>query len=158
MNKLLNKIIVFFYIFFLISCAYEPVFKQGIYNFEIDKIEMIGEKKINRIIENKLSLIKKGNDSDKRKYDILIESEKKKIIVSNDSKGDPLKFEMVLSVNFKLIDSGNLVLDKNIIKKNIYNNESDKFELEQNEEIILENLSNKVSNLIISSIINLNDN
>ena len=83
---------------------------------------------------------------------------KKKIIVSNDSKGDPLKFEMVLSVNFKLIDSGNLVLDKNIIKKNIYNNESDKFELEQNEEIILENLSNKVSNLIISSIINLNDN
>ena len=65
---------------------------------------------------------------------------------------------MVLSVNFKLIDSGNLVLDKNIIKKNIYNNESDKFELEQNEEIILENLSNKVSNLIISSIINLNDN
>ena len=158
MNKLLNKIIVFFYIFFLISCAYEPVFKQGIYNFEIDKIEMIGEKKINRIIENKLSLIKKGNDSDKRKYDILIESEKKRLIISNDSKGDPLKFEMVLTINFKLIDNGILALDKNIIKKNIYNNESDKFELEQNEDIILENLSNKVSDLIISSIINFNDN
>ena len=158
MNKLLNKIIVFFYIFFLISCAYEPVFKQGIYNFEIDKIEMIGEKKINRIIENKLSLIKKGNDSDKRKYDILIESRKKRLIISNDSKGDPLKFEMVLTINFKLIDNGILALDKNIIKKNIYNNESDKFELEQNEDIILENLSNKVSDLIISSIINFNDN
>jgi outer membrane lipopolysaccharide assembly protein LptE/RlpB len=158
MNKLLNKIIVFFYIFFLISCAYEPVFKQGIYNFEIDKITMIGEKKINRTIENKLSLIKKGNDSDKRKYNILIESEKKRLIISNDSKGDPLKFEMVLTINFKLIDNGILVLDKNIIKKNIYNNESDKFELEQNEDIILENLSNKVSDLIISSIINFNDN
>ena len=158
MNKLLNKIIVFFYIFFLISCAYEPVFKQGIYNFEIDKITMIGEKKINRTIENKLSLIKKGNNSDKRKYNILIESEKKRLIISNDSKGDPLKFEMVLTINFKLIDNGILVLDKNIIKKNIYNNESDKFELEQNEDIILENLSNKVSDLIISSIINFNDN
>tara|TARA_A100001011_G_scaffold372416_1_gene430783 strand:+ start:2336 stop:2812 length:477 start_codon:yes stop_codon:yes gene_type:complete len=158
MNKLINKIIVFFFTFFLISCAYEPLFKQGTYNFEIEKISMKGEKNINRIIENKLSLIKKSNDSEKIKYNILIESEKKRLIISNDSKGDPLKFEMVLTVNFKLIDDGNLVLDKDVIKKNIYNNESDKFELEQNEDIILENLSNKVSDLIISSIINLNDN
>tara|TARA_A100001011_G_C13736254_1_gene605590 strand:- start:48 stop:524 length:477 start_codon:yes stop_codon:yes gene_type:complete len=158
MKKLINKIILVSFTFFFISCAYEPVFKQGTYNFEIEKVSMKGVKKINRIIENKLSLVEKGNDNEKKKYNILIESEKKRLIVSNDSKGDPLKFEMVLSVNFKLIDGENLVLDKDIIKKNIYNNESDKFELEQNEEIILENLSNKVSNLIISSIINLNDN
>ena len=158
MNKLLNKIVLFSFTFFLISCAYEPVFKEGIYNFEIEEITMTGEKNINRIIENKLSLIKKTNDNEKRRYNILVESEKEKLIISNDSKGDPLKFEMVLSVNFKVINDSNIVLDKDIIKKNIYNNESDKFELEQNEDIILENLSNKVSNEIISSIINLNDN
>lgn len=158
MNKLINKIIVFSFTFFFISCAYEPVFKEGVYNFEIEKISISGEKDINRIIKNKLSLIKKGNDTDKTRYNILIESEKERLIISNDSKGDPLKFEMVLSVNFKIINKGNLVLDKDIIKSNIYNNESDKFELEQNENIILENLSDKISNVIISSIINLNDN
>ena len=43
-------------------------------------------------------------------------------------------------------------------QKNIYNNESDKFKLEQSEKIIIENLSEKISDNIISSIINLNDN
>ena len=66
MKKLINKIIVVSFTFFFISCAYEPVFKQGTYNFEIEKISMKGVKKINRIIENKLSLIEKGNDNEKK--------------------------------------------------------------------------------------------
>ena len=45
-----------------------------------------------------------------------------------------------------------------IQKSNIYDNESDKFKLEQNERIILENLAEKISDIIITSIINLNDN
>ena len=51
-----------------------------------------------------------------------------------------------------------LLLKKKIIKNNIYNNDVDKFKLEQNEKIILENLAEKISETIISSIINLDDN
>ena len=58
----------------------------------------------------------------------------------------------------KLIKMEKLLFKNKIEKNNIYNNESDKFKLEQNEKIILENLSEKISDNIISSIINLDDN
>ena len=49
-------------------------------------------------------------------------------------------------------------MTSNIKKDNIYNNDSDQFELEQTEDIILRNLSDNASDIIISSIINLDDN
>mgnify|MGYP004031760179 FL=1 len=45
-----------------------------------------------------------------------------------------------------------------MVKNNLYNNVTDKFELERNEKIILQNLSEKISEIVISSIMNLNDN
>ena len=70
--------------------------------------------------------------------------------------------------NKKLTSStvGDLPNDKDIIlrvikqieKNNIYDNDADKFKVQQNEEIILENIADKISEIIISSIINLNDN
>ena len=61
-------------------------------------------------------------------------------------------------VRYELKKNGKLLLSKDIEKSNIYNNISDKFELQQNELIITENLSEKVADIIISSIINLDDN
>ena len=57
-----------------------------------------------------------------------------------------------------MISDGKILLNNKIEKNNIYNNDSDQFKLEQTEEIILENLSESISGIIISSIINLNDN
>ena len=68
------------------------------------------------------------------------------------------------AMNFEVEDSfyfshnEKLLLKKELIKNNVYNNDIDKFNLEQNEKIILENLSQKISETIISSIINLDDN
>ena len=50
------------------------------------------------------------------------------------------------------------MLISEIEKKNIYNNDSDQFKLEQTEDIILKNLSESIGDTIISSIINLDDN
>ena len=51
-----------------------------------------------------------------------------------------------------------MIIFLEIIKKSIYNNDSNKFELERDEDIILKNLSEKIGEDIISSIININDN
>ena len=77
---------------------------------------------------------------------------------SKDSKGDPLKVELIVTTNYEIKYNNASILNKEIKKNNIYNNNTDKFELEQNEKIIIENLSNKISEIIISSIINLDDN
>ena len=140
------------------ACSYKPVFSENNYNFEINEIIFSGERYINRIIKNKFDLIKKENRQDKKIYNLLINTNKEKIIVSKDSKGDPLKFDLIVTTYFEINSEEKLIFKKEIIKNNIYNNDVDKFKLEQNEKIILENLSEKISETIISSIINLDDN
>ena len=65
---------------------------------------------------------------------------------------------MLITVKYKLMKDESLVIEKKIEKNNIYNNDTDQFQLEQSEKIILENMSENISDIIISSIINLNDN
>ena len=157
MNKFL-KFLAFFLILILSACSYKPIFSENNYNFEINDIIFTGERYINRIIKNNLDLIKKEDKQRKREYNLLIQTSKKKLIVSKDSKGDPLKFDLIVTTYFEISHNEKLLLKKELIKNNVYNNDIDKFNLEQNEKIILENLSQKISETIISSIINLDDN
>ena len=140
------------------ACSYKPIFLEKDYTFEIGNISVNGKNEINNVITNKLNLIKTKNDEKKRIYNILISSNKTINIISKDTKGDPLKFELVVSVRYELREKERLLQSKEIEKTNIYNNISDKFELEQKETIITENLSEKIGDIIISSIINLDDN
>ena len=48
---------------------------------------------------------------------------------------------MIIFVEYKVLKNGNLLLNNKIEKNNVYNNVSDKFELEQTEDIILEKLT-----------------
>ncbi len=158
MNKFYIKYIPFLFVFLLVSCSYKPIFSEKNYNFEIKKVDYIGERQINNIIKNKLNLIKKSESLEKKEYNLTINSSKEKIIVSKDSKGDPLKFEIIISTDYIVEYNNSLLLSKKIKRNNIYNNSTDKFKLEQNEKIIIENLTEKIGEVIISSIINLDDN
>ena len=158
MNNIVIKTLTFFFIIGLSACSYKPIFSEQNHGFEIEKIILNGEKDINRIINSKLKSIKSDGEIKKEKYTLVIQSKKNREIVSKDSKGDPLKFKMVISIEYKLSKKGNLILSNKIEKDNVYNNDSDKFELEQTEDIILEKLTGSISDSLISSIINLNDN
>ena len=158
MNNIFIKTITFFFIIGLSACSYKPIFSEQNYGFEIEKIILNGEKDINRIINSKLKSIKSDGEIEKERYTLVIQSKKNREIVSKDSKGDPLKFKMVISIEYKLSKKGNLILSNKIEKDDVYNNDSDKFELEQTEDIILEKLTGSISDSLISSIINLNDN
>ncbi len=158
MNKIFKRFSIIILTFSLLSCAYEPIFSEKSYNFKTGKVILEGDKDINRIIKNKFDLIKNNVGKDNKIYDILIKSEKNKIIVAKDSKGDPSKFELVVETSYQVNKNQQVLLSNKIIKNNIYNNDSDKFKLEQNEKIIIDNLSEKVGEEIIASIVNLNDN
>ncbi len=158
MNKILSKTIIFFLLFSLVSCSYKPIFVKKDYNFEIKEVSLTGDKDINRLINNNLKFIKKSKNKKNINYIIKINSSKKREIVSKDSKGDPLKFKMNVKVKYEVTNNNSVEISNTIEKNNIYNNESDQFELEQTEGIILENLAGGISDNIISSIINLNDN
>lgn len=158
MNNILIKALIFILIISGTSCSYKPIFLEKDYDFEIKKIFTDGDKDINRIIKNKLEFIKKSENKQKRNYIVKIISAKNRKIISKNSKGDPLKFEMNILVEYKILNNNVILLDNEIEKKNVYNNDSDQFKLEQTEDIILENLAESISDNIISSIINLDDN
>ena len=158
MNNILIKTLAFFFIIGLSACSYKPIFSEQNYGFEIEKIILNGEKDINRIINSKLKSIKSDGEIEKERYTLVIQSKKSREIVSKDSKGDPLKFKLIIFVEYEVSKNGNLLLNNKIEKNNVYNNETDKFELEQTEDIILEKLTESISDSLVSSIINLDDN
>ena len=114
-----------------------------------------GSKKIKTAVfisgtgSNLLSLIK---FSKLKKSPISVE-----MIVSNNSKGNPIKFELIIIVNYEIKLDEKLLLKREIKKNNIYDNDVDEFKVERNEKIILENMTEKISEIIISSIVNLDD-
>ena len=140
------------------SCSYKPIFSEKNYNFQVDEIILSGDNDVNRVIDRKLTMIKKSQNLNKKNFSVIINSIKNKEIISNDSKGDPLKFEINILIEYKILENGQIILERKIDKSNIYNNKSDKFELDQNEKNIIQNLSENIGDNIISSIINLNDN
>ena len=158
MNNILSKTKILLLIFLLTSCSYKPIFVEKDYDFQIKEVLLTGEKDINKIIENKLKFIKQSDDGKKKNYKIEINSFKERKTVSKDSKGDPLKFKMSVKVEYKVIYNNSVRIINEIEKNSIYNNESDQFKLEQTEDIILENLAGILSDNIMSSIINLDDN
>ena len=154
MNKFSKIIIVF--LILLNNCAYEPIFKKKNINFTVELDNLNGDKKINSILKNRFSNYNTGS----KKFNISIESIKEKIIISKDSKGDPSIFEISINVFYVVKDNEKIIVEDNIIRKNTYDNISDKFELAKFEEIIIKNLTESISNdilLSISSIYN-NDN
>ena len=169
MNKLNIKLVFLFSIFFITSCSYEPIFSKKNYNIRLDKINFSGDGTVNSIIERQLNLfkiidnnsqktshVKINNDS--KAYSIDIFSELDKLIISKDTKGDPQKFEKTINIILKVFYKEEMILSKELKDKYVYNNNVDKFELEQSEKIIVQNLSENITNTIISSIINIDDN
>ena len=169
MNRLHIKFGFLLSIFFIVSCSYEPIFSKKNYNIRLDKINFSGEETVNTIIERQLNLFKIVDNnnqetsqvkinSDSKTYSVGIFSELDKVVISKDTKGDPQKFEKTVSIILKVFYNEEMVLSKELKDKYVYNNNVDKFELEQSEKIIVENLSQNITNTIISSIINIDDN
>ena len=142
-----NKISILLF-FILTSCGYSPIFSAKSTNFKILNLSLEGNKKINRIIDNKLKNYKK-NQKAERIYVVKINSKKNKKIISKDTKGNPDKFNLELLVSIEVENQDNNKNKKNFIKNISYNNLSNKFELSEYENNIEESLALNISEEII---------
>tara|TARA_B100000579_G_scaffold430596_1_gene444280 strand:- start:915 stop:1373 length:459 start_codon:yes stop_codon:yes gene_type:complete len=151
MNKILNYIFLFS-LFALLGCAYEPVLSKKNYQFSINIKEQSGDEQINSIIIDNFYFQKEH----KTEYDLTITSKKEKNIISKDSKGDPAIFELVINVKYSVKKDNKILIENELNEKNTYNNIADKFELKNYENNIINNLSSRMSGIIMSSIRNKN--
>ena len=147
MNKISNYILILSF-FFLTNCGYESVLNNQNYQFSINVYKINVDQKINSLIINNFKQLKENE----KEYNLSLTSNKEKLIISKDSKGDPSIFEIKINVNYVVKKDGEILISNKINKKTTYNNITDKFELENYEKTIINNLVSEISDNIMLSI------
>ena len=138
-----NKSILLILLFFILAnCGFEPIYSSKKSNFNIGEIKITNKNKFNSIIKNNLKNI--SNNESQNKFDLIINSEKKKIISSKDAKGNPQLLTMIVSVDIQIIKDNVIKNTKNFSQDFSYSNNSNKFSLAQYEKDIEKNLINKI--------------
>ncbi len=141
---------IFFYIiaFFLISsCGYQPIYSNNENsNFKIKEIFLKGDDQINKKIISQTKLIQ--NTSDKNGIKIHLESYKKNEISSKDNSGNPLTFLMTINTIIKIEDQGN-ERQKSYNESFSYSNKDNKFDLNEYQKTIEQNLIISLSEKIL---------
>ena len=147
MNKISNYILILS-LLLLTNCGYQTVLNNQNYQFSINVNKIKGDQKINALIINSFKKLKENE----KKYNLSLTSNKEKLIISKDSKGDPSIFEIRINVNYVVKKDGEILISNKINKKTTYNNITDKFELENYEKTIINNLVSEISDNIKLSI------
>ena len=145
---------LFFFLAFLLlltSCfGYKPIFSSSNINYNIKDVKNITQDKVSNYIARKL----KSYKSDDKKNDIFIEisSTNKERVLSKDTKGDPIIFEMNIIVDVKLTLEGQNTKNFQFKENFSYNNRSDKFDLKLYKDNLQKNIAEKITKNIIFKI------
>ena len=138
-----NKSILLILLFFILAnCGFEPIYSSKKSNFNIGEIKITNKNKFNAIIENNLRNI--SNNESQNIFDLIINSERKKIVSSKDAKGNPQLLTMIISVEVQIIKNNVIKNTKNFSENFSYSNDTNKFSLAQYEKDIEKNLINKI--------------
>lgn len=138
-----NKSILLILLFFILAnCGFEPIYSSKKSNFNIGEIKITNKNKFNSIIKNNLKNI--SNNESQNKFDLIINSEKKRIVSSKDAKGNPQLLTMIISFEVQVIKDNVIKNKKNFSQDFSYSNNSNKFSLAQYEKDIEKNLINKI--------------
>jgi uncharacterized protein with von Willebrand factor type A (vWA) domain len=137
------KRILIIFVFFLSSCGYQPLYlNNNIGDLKFKEMELTGSKKINRRI---ISLMNIEIDKEKSRYDkINIKSSKQILETSRNSKGQPQSFKMILNVTFSIKNKDEIMKEQSVTKEFSYKNLDNKFDLNEREIEIENNLLNEI--------------
>ena len=137
-----NLITIVLLLFAVTSCGYKPIFLNEKSDLNIEKIEIVKENRLNKLIKSNLENI--SNKDSENKISLLINSQKIKSVISKDAKGNVQLLTMSLSVNVKVYKNDKVKSDKKFFESFSYSNDSDKFNLSKYEKNIEKNLRNNI--------------
>ena len=152
----MKNIILISFLLFIYSCGYTSVYKnQNSNNFQINIVEMQGDSDINNMIKNELIFYSNKNSG--KKYDISINSDYQKIIISKNSAG--------VATDYKLLVDTKISINLNN-KNNVFNfseninmkSNSNSFEQNNYERYLKKNFASSIKDKFIIKIFNLDDN
>ena len=137
------KITTLIIIFFLSACGYKIANNIEDYKFSVSKYNLKGEKKINNILDRNFKRFVKNENSIKV-FEIESTSKFDTSIMSKDSTGKAASYKMEITIDLNISSNNDLLKRISFNEKTNYDNTDSKFELKQYEDIILQDLVDKI--------------
>ncbi len=138
----IKKLLIGLILIALTSCGYQPMYLGGSStNILINKMQILGNKNINRKIIMLTGL--KENNLKKNSYNLSLKSEKNISIIAKNKSGNASVYKTTINVEITLRDTDDLskiFKTKNFSSSFTYNNIENKFDLQQYQKGIEENL------------------
>ena len=146
----MNKIIFYFLPFLLLvnSCGYQPIYTNKNIHFSIKEINSIDNNRLITLLTNNLNIYSNTKNKDKN-YLLNVEAERKIITTSKDTAGNPKTYLMKIIVKIEVQENYDKIIKKNFIEEFNYSTQENKFNQQQYEENIEENLIGKISENIV---------
>jgi len=152
----MKNIILIFFVFFLSSCGYSSIYKnQTSQNFQLNIIEMNGDKEFNNLLKSELKLY--SNINSNKQYDVSLNSKYQKVTVSKNSSGVATDYKILVQTTVN-IELNNKTYDLKFSESINIKNNSDSFEQNKYERNIKKNFASLVREKLVIKIFNLNDN
>ena len=150
----MKKIILIFLIFLLNSCGYTPIYSSKDSNYKIINFQKNINNNLTNYIQNTINAF--SNDDANKSLNIKFEFEEEVIIVLKDSKGDPSKSRLNITVNLSVLDTNQNLIASNVFSENFeYNIDDNKFNLKQYEKNIKFNLVEQITQEILVFLANI---
>ena len=135
------------------QCDYKPIYSQNNQNFGIKIIEF-NENRSNKILATRLK-----NYSYKKNnlflYELKLLTSENKLILSKDTKGDPLLLGLKINLKIEVYEKDKLITKREYNEQFNYQNLSKKFELNSYESEIRLNIYDKMISKILIDLTNL---
>ena len=135
------------------QCDYKPIYSQNNQNFGIKIIEF-NENRSNKILATRLK-----NYSYKKNnlflYELKLLTSENKLILSKDTKGDPLMLGLKINLKIEVYEKDKLITKREYNEQFNYQNLSKKFELNSYESEIRLNIYDKMISKILIDLANL---
>ena len=133
----------------LFSCGYKKINEKNEKYFHVQKIEILGDKKIGYLLKNEILLI--SSQLGKIKISIELNINKTKEIKTKDASGKVTKYKIILNTNMKIRHmNDSKIINKNFVKSinfDVAKNHSDTI---NKEKISTKNLGNQIAEDIIN--------
>ena len=149
----MKKIFLVIIILLLNNCGYTPIYSAKDSNFKIISLNSNVNNNLTNYIKNSISVFS-NEDSDK-KLNISFNLKENVSVILKDSKGDPAKNRLTITVDVSLFDTNkNLVASNSFSESFQYNIDDNKFNLKQYEKNLKFSLIEQISQQIIEFLTN----
>ncbi len=149
----MKKIFLILVILLLNSCGYTPIYSTKESNYKIINFEKNINNNLTNYIQNSISSF--SSDDATKILNINFEFKEEISIILKDSKGDPSRNRLTITVDLSILDSNNNLISSNIFTENFeYNIDDNKFKLKQYEKNIKFSLVEQITQQILAFLAN----